>query len=226
MIHSIFKSLTCCIVLVACFQTKGQHSISAGTDIPLQYKIGYRFQVNDNFSLNANAGVLTSPYNDIILNIIASFGASENTINTIDEIFRFGVIYEIGAGYHLNNWIFQPRFQIIDLSAATTSQQDVERIIRQGLPVRRIGSGNNDLELKSTLYQIGFEVAREFPLENENSGIRVGFSGSFNIGSTSTLSSQVRSLEAASRLLNEELQETYRSYAIPLSLNVAYVFGF
>lgn len=199
-----------------------QHSISLGTDIPLQYKIGYHYQINEKFSAQGNFGILTSPYDAVILSIMESLGASETITNTLEKTFQFGLIYELGMNYHVNKWFVNPKFQIIHLTSANTSQQDVERVIGQGLPAPR-RAGNNDLNLSSTLYQAGFEVGRLFPLQNDRSFFRLGIGGSFNIGSKSDLSSDQRPLDVSNRLLNSELEETYQAYAIPISLNVSYV---
>ena len=46
------------------------HQIKIGTDIPIQYMIGYKFSSVTGLGFTVHAGILTKPYNDIILNII------------------------------------------------------------------------------------------------------------------------------------------------------------
>lgn len=203
-----------------------QHELLVGTEIPVQYKIGYAYTLSEKISVGASLGILTKPYDNMILNFMESMGVDEATVRIIDEMFTLGFIYEVEGKYHLKNWYLAPKFQVIHLTSDQTSVEDIEQITELELPNPRRSRANvpdNDLQLKSDLFQAGIGVGRKFFFTGKPYHIDIGLIIAFNIGSKSKLSSESRSLEAVSQELDAELKETYSSYAHLPSLKIGLV---
>ena len=71
--QTLFYLLSTLIFLSHFSAIAQKHSIKIGTDIPLQYAIGYDFQVNQKASAGVKVGIITTPYDDILLGLFELF---------------------------------------------------------------------------------------------------------------------------------------------------------
>lgn len=218
------------ILLGLNLSAKAQLRVLAGTQIPVQYNVGLDYQFAKRWAVNAHIGVLTKPYDQIILNIIEGFGTDEVYIRMIENAFQFGVVTDIGLRFHLNKKNYLGIYgQYIALSAQDTPQEVIESFFGVNLTTfPRIGglrniNNNIDLLLKSNLLQLGLTYGRVIPLTSRLD-LRLEFDISANIGSSSTLSSNTRNLTNLSTTVDNELSTFYRNYAFVPGITIHFAY--
>jgi hypothetical protein len=81
-------------------KTFSRSSIFIGTQIPLQFTAGYAYQLSHHFSAKAQAGLLTRPFDGLIVNSLQAFGLDKNLGRVIKKAFRTGSVLGIGLDYH------------------------------------------------------------------------------------------------------------------------------
>jgi hypothetical protein len=63
-------------------------SVFIGTQVPLQNTIGYGYQFSDRFSARAQVGILTKPYDGLIINSLEAFGLDKYLGKVIKKAFK------------------------------------------------------------------------------------------------------------------------------------------
>lgn len=80
--------------------TFSKSSLFIGTQIPLQFTAGYIYRISNHFSIKAQGGFLTQPYDGLIVNSLEAFGLDKNLGRVIKKAFRTGSLMGIGLDYH------------------------------------------------------------------------------------------------------------------------------
>lgn len=215
--------------------SQSAHSIKIGTEIPLQYSIMYEQKIKENITSNIQLGILTKPYDKIILSILQSLGTDKAIIKMIEDAFSFGNLISAGVNYHKNKNYVGFFSQYINLKAGTSStemlenyfQLDINDFIQiDGGQLNKITYKGQELEfiipikLKSELYQIGFLYGRRFPL-TEHFEICSEFALSKTFYSRNTLyifNSQ--SPLIINNIIDSELKQVYLKYSFIPTLNL------
>lgn len=206
-----------------------QSSLRLSAEVPVQFGLGYEGKISKRFSVAVSAGLLTQPNSTIIVNVLNELGTDEEITLMIEDAFKFGVVGELDINYNFNRNYVGCFVQVIGLHAGETPTSLIEDYFGTSVnsyPVKRgkTQSVEKYLKLNSTLYQAGILYGRRFPLKNKRFEIDAEFGFSANVGSNSTLSSDVRNLSTLSTAVDAELSGYYASYAFVPSLSVALVY--
>ncbi len=205
-----------------------RHYIKAGSEIPLQYAIQYEMRTGNSFSVNAQFGVLTDPYNDAIIFTLESFGVDDKTIRLIENAFQFGLIIDVGVNYHFGKNYMGVYGQWINLTAADTPFELVENYLGISFPIPPfIPDFVPEVSLQSELFQLGLLYGRRFSFKNHPAiEIHTEFAVSKNLGSRSKLSSENVEVDFVNDQVDKELDAIFSDYAYIPTLNIFFVYQF
>lgn len=225
-IMNVIKSLVGMILLLGAVETAAQQRIKALAEIPVQFGVGYEGNVSKRFSISVQGGVLTNPNSDLIINVLEKFGTDPDIILIIEDVFKFGLVGEVGVNYNFGKNYVGVFSQFINLRGKGTTPDPIEEYFDTTFPLFPGNPDNIDLKMRSSLLQGGVLYGRRFPLKNEHFEIDLEFGFSANLWSKSTLSSERRDLTEISERLDEELDYYYSRYAFVPSLSVIFVYNF
>jgi hypothetical protein len=231
------KKLFYILVVISTLSAKAQEkSVLFGTDFPTQYTLGGNLEYQ-NFSTQLQFGALTKPYDNIILDIIESFGADENLIEIVRKAYEKGFVFSLKQNYHFKNNLYTGIYlQYLSLNAAETPLDIINSYypeidltsswVSGGLPIlreKRYGDEVTEIRLKSNLMQVGLLIGYKFQFSNPKYEIRTELSASKHIYSSNEFSSQTPYPELLYQQLEADIAETYKQYAYIPSLNVYFV---
>lgn len=208
-----------------------QHSMKIGTQIPIQYAVQYDYQFHKRWSGNAQVGVLTKPYDNVILDVLNILGVDQEIVSVLKSAFEFGVVSQVGANYHFKKNYVGAFGSWVHLAAAETPVGAVEAAFNvnvRSYPTRPRQSSTTPvtLTLASDLYNIGVFYGRQFTFSNPRLELHTEFGFGKTLDSSSYVESPQRSLESLSAQVNSELHAIYLDYGFLLSINVFFVYKF
>jgi hypothetical protein len=208
-----------------------QSSIKIGTQIPIQYALQYDYQFHPRWSGNVQAGVLTKPYDQVILSLLKSLGVAQEIVNVLTSAFNFGIITQVSANYHFKKNYVCVTGSWLHLQAADAPVSAVETafgvsVASYPLRPRQIAKTPVTLTLSSDLYNVGILYGRRFIFKNPKIELHTEFSFAKVLGSSSYVESPQRSVESLSAIVNNELKTDYLDYGYLPSINVFFVYKF
>lgn len=211
------------------YSQNNKHFLKTGIDFPLQYKIGYEFKPVRNFSAELQVGLLTKPYDDIILEVIEGFGTDEEFIEIINESFKFGGIFTIQPKFHFRKNYTGIYGQLICLNASNTSVALLSSYFNKDFSI--LGDRQSlGLTLQTNLYQIGLLYGRYLQLNNSDFSLALEFGVSMNINSKNSFSSsrpyldQTKPVRQLYSELDDELSTLYKQYAFIPTVNFVFIY--
>ena len=201
-----------------------QLEISTGTQVPLQYAVGVQVRPLPAFSAQAGLGVITWPYDGMILQFLEWFNTDQEYLRMIEGAFEVGGSAEMRLRGHLGNWYLGAYGQYLTLRAADRPLDLIESyydIDLSSFPeFRRMNITSNEVQLKSELFQLGVLAGREFHFASPRWGMFLEVSVSKNIASRNRGYANGKELRALTVLIDDELDPVYRAYAYIPSVNV------
>lgn len=224
------------LLSVAHLSVAQKGSLLIGTDFPIQYTVGYNYGYGD-FSTQFQFGILTKPYDNVILSIVEGFGADPNIVNIVRNSFKNGKIITLKQQYHQKKMYFGVYLQNINLRANEVPLDIVEDYYNvnltsywSGIPIipgmLNYGNELTKIELLSRLWQIGLLVGRQFELSNPKLELRTEFSISKNMFSSNKFSSQTPYPQTLFNNMETDLKETYKKSAYIPSVNIYLLYHF
>lgn len=174
------------IGLIGFYSTYGQEvSMRLGTEFPLQHYIGVNYQHNEKFSADFSYGINDTPYNDELYDWIRVPSDKESLKDFLQDITEDGNVLSLGVNYHKDNWYFGIKAQYIKLYGSGSYKEIINSdLVREGLasgektlldsvltaldnPIARLFVNLDDqVEIESSLFQLGLKVGREFQFKN------------------------------------------------------------
>lgn len=215
------------LFVITSYSVKGQQTqLQVGTQIPLNYSIGVEQQVSRKFSVNFQAGILTSPYDQIILEVLKKFGTSEALTNTIGDAFSIGYMLQPTFKFNFGKNYFGLDYSFYSLIANDVPVDAIENYYSVTLPKRQINRTNN-FTLTSNLHNLGILYGRLFQFRNPHLHLKLEFSIAKTFSSSSTLTAEYGDVSHISPKIDDELNQYYIDYGYLPSLNVflVYVLG-
>lgn len=213
-------------------RTFSSHSIFIGTQIPLQYTVGYAYRFSDRFSARVQLGILTKPYDRFIRGSMEAFGLKKELGRVIAKSFQGGTIMGTGANYHFGKSYVGLYGQYIHLQSGGVTPADALGIYfnrdfssfdPKGLPAFQFS-------MQSNLFQLGALYGRQFKLKNPRWRIDAELSLAKVITSTSTFSSNRPGVDRTGlvkslyRALDREVGEAYQQHGWLPTINVYLVY--
>jgi hypothetical protein len=218
-----------CLLILIYSSSIGQHSIKAGTQIPIQYALQYDYQFHPKWSGNVQVGVLTKPYDQAILSILKSLGVDQEIVNVLTSAFNFGIITQAGVSYHFKKNYVGITGAWMHLQAADAPVSAVEAAFGVSVttyPIRPRQSLKSpvQLTLSSDLFNAGVLYGRRFTFKNPRIELHTEFGFAKTVASKSYIESEQRSVESLSTLVDNELQTDYPNYGYLPSINIFFVY--
>ena len=208
------------------------HSIFIGTQIPLQYSVGYAYRFSNHFSGRVQLGVLTKPYDRFIRGSMEAFGLNKELGRVIAKSFRGGTLLTTGANYHFGKNYAGLYGQYINLRSGGVTPADALGIYfnrdfsdfdPQGLPAF-------EFSMQSNLFQLGALYGRQFQLKSPRWRIDAELSLAKVITSNSDFTSNRSAVDRtglAKRLyqvLDREVGKAYQQHGWLPTINVYLVY--
>lgn len=211
------------------YSQNNKHFFKIGIDFPLQYKIGYEYKPVRNFSAELQVGIITKPYDNIILKVIEGFGIDEEFIEIIDESFKFGGIFTIQPKFHFRKSYAGIFGQLIRLNASNTSAELLSSYFNKDFLI--LGNIQSlELILQSNLYQLGLLYGRSFQLNNPDFSLALEFGVSMNINSKNSFSSNHPYLDQTQLVrqlyseLDNELSALFKQCVFIPTVNLIFIY--
>jgi hypothetical protein len=219
-----------------------KHHIMLGTDIPLQYAVGYEYKPVKWVGFQAKGGLLLPPYSQAILGILDLFGVESGIINMIDGAFEFGRVGQFSINFHTSKWYTSVYAQYFDLRASDVPQNLIENyygydfspINLPSVGLLNINRKRVQVTMQSELLQAGLGFGRKITIAKIIE-LRLELMLGKNIWNKTELDVSSVKGTVYGLLLNEDdlknqietdLSESYKKYAYTPSFNVYWVFRF
>lgn len=213
-----FLSLLLFLVLFSELIEFGQStSIFIGTQVPLVYSAGFEMESGFGLAFNAQAGILTKPYDQAILEMLKKLGTDEALTNTIGHAFNYGFVLQPALKYHFKSWYTGIHYSYFSLVASDAPADLIQNYYGISIPIL---FRNNTFRLNSELMNAGALIGREFHLKNPIWQINLELSLGKTFWSSSKLTSDSGELPRLSAAVDEKLNEYYLDYGYLPSLNV------
>ncbi|RDC58824.1 hypothetical protein [Adhaeribacter pallidiroseus] len=208
------------------------HSFFIGTQIPLQYNVGYSYRFPHRFAARLQVGVLTKPYDRFIRSSMEAFGLDKELGRVIAKSFRGGTLLSLSANYHFPKSYTGLYGQYIHLQSGGVTPADALGIYfkrdfsgfdPQGLPAFAFA-------MQSNLYLLGALYGRQFPLPNPRWRIDGELSLAKVITSSSSFSSNRPGIDRTVlakglyQVLDREVGAAYQQHGWLPTLNVYLVY--
>lgn len=206
-----------------------QHQLKIGTDIPLQFALGYNYSPDKGVGGGLKVGILTEPHSSIILAAMEAFGTQEAIVEIVRDGFKMGIVLDGSASWHWKKNYVGANLIFINLSAGEApldvidGNYDLDLLSYSDLLTSLFGQESMKINLNSNLLQMGFHYGRRVPLKDKLE-LQLEFGLSKNIGSTNNFSSDFPYPLTIYNAIDEDLQEAYRKYAIIPTLGIYLVY--
>lgn len=203
-----------------------------GTQVPLQFTVGYDYQISNQFSVRAQAGFLTRPYQGLIVNSLETFGLDKLLGRVIKKAFRTGTVLSIGSDYHFGKNYVGISGQYIHLKGGGITPADALSVYFKkdfsdfdltGLPVF-------EFSMQSDILNIGALFGHEFQLHNPNFSINTEAGLSKIVASQNSFSSNRSLIDATAfgqniyNELDKEMRTAYWKYGFIPTIGIYLVY--
>lgn len=217
--RKIIFALVLLLSLAANAQIKTPIFTELGTEFPLNYSVGLGSDIDDDFQINLRAGILTKPYDGIILNTLAAIGVDETIKNTVGDAFAYGLALKGGVNYRFAGFYTGVFYSFYHLTAVDVPTDLINNYFDINLPP--ISSFDLiEYKLKSDLHNIGLLIGKTFPI-NEQFEVATEFSVGKTIASKNSLSNTYeKEMLLATEIIHNELNPLFKKYGYLPSLNI------
>lgn len=171
-----------------------------GIDIPMQYLIGLNYQQGKHFSFDLSGGIITSPWNNELYDVIRVPSKHKARKEFLQETTDGGWVIGTGANYNFKNWYAGLFIQQIQLNASGSYryilnsdllQQEMTPEEKQQLDIALGIFGpfvnlNDEISLQTKLLQGGLKVGRRFFFKNPRFEFRLELAYSMNLNARTT----------------------------------------
>lgn len=195
--------------------------IWAGTNIPLFYTLGYQQSIGERFSANAQFGLLTTPYDKAVLEILEAFDTDEALTNTIGEAFTIGVNVQPTFRWYFRKSYLGLAYSYLSLRADECPADAIENYYGISIPALY----SREYTLQSELHSAGLLYGRVFTLKNPRCAIHLELSALKTFASKSEFKDDGILPALLNEPVDKELNETYVKYGMLPSINVFFVYN-
>jgi hypothetical protein len=124
--------LTC--LTVGSLRAQGRHELMIGTQVPIQFTAGYQYNASDRFAIRGQFGLLTPPYNKVILRSMEAFGFDKKLSRAVDEAFRQGLVGTLAPQLRFGSHSVVLQGQYVSLNGSITLQRAAALYLDRELP--------------------------------------------------------------------------------------------
>ncbi len=211
-----------------------RHTFFAGVQVPLNYTLGYRYQISRRVSAQVQGGLIAAPFSRYTLKTLEGFGLDPILSRAIGESFQRGNSVSVGVNLHARTpWYVGVYGQYIQLAAGPITPAD-----GLGVYFKRDFSGFGLLDspsfvfnLQSNLWVSGLRVGRAIRFGESRFGLNLEASLGKILSTKNTFSSNrpfVDGLGITQRLyanLDADIDTKLRANGYLPTLNVLFTYG-
>jgi hypothetical protein len=228
-----FLLFTC--LVPAGLRAQGRHELMIGTQIPVQFTAGYQYNATDRFAIRGQFGVLTPPYDKIILKSMEAFGFDKKLSTALDEAFRSGLVGTLAPQLRFGNHSVVLQGQYASLSGSIGLQRAAELYLGRDLPdlsgIPLLPAVMPTLNTRSNLFMLGLGYGWRFSPPDSRVSLQLEAGFSKILGSNSTFSSNLRILDNTGLArgvygqMENRLRDSYRQYGYVPSVGAYLVYS-
>lgn len=215
----IFIALVLLVSISANAQNEKTVIFEFGTEFPLNYSLGFGADIYDNIQFTFRTGILTKPYDAIILKTLDLFGVNESYTNSIGDAFTHGIVLKGGLNYNFEGFHIGAYYSFFRLNAADVPTDLLNNFYGINLP---LSSTFDFIEyhLSSNLHNLGVLVGKSFPI-NDQFSIVGELALAKTIASKNGISSNYdKEMVIATNIIHKELDPLFKKYGFLPSLNI------
>lgn len=217
----IFILFTAALILSSTrISAQNKTGLSIGIQFPLNYSIRFDNKLTSKTSFSITTGIITKPFDRLILKTLNTLGTSEALTNTVGEAWNYGVSIQPSILYHFKRSHFGVSYSFVFLTASEAPIDAINNYYSLSLP--RFHMFNQvEYDLSSNLHNTGLLYGYNIPFKNEKFGLKLEFSLLKTVSSKSKLTStQTIAHTTAPDLIDEELNQYFKKYGFIPSLNL------
>lgn len=206
-----------------------QQQLKIGTDIPLQYAIGYTYAPESGIGAGLKVGILTEPHNSIILELMETLGTNETIVDIVRQSFKVGIVLDGNASWHWKKNYVGVNLIYMNMHAGEAPLDVIDGYYNLDVLIDNplssfFQQSTMQINLNSCLLQVGAHYGRRIPLK-EKLELQLEFGLSKNIGSTNNFSSDFPYPQTLYNTIDEDLKAAYKKYAIIPTLGIYLVYN-
>jgi hypothetical protein len=207
-------------------QDKGP-SVMIGTQIPLQYTLGFNYHFSPAISARAQLGILNKPYDKLVLSIMEQFGLEKPIGRLIEKSLNHGLMYTLGVNYHFGKNYVGLFGQHTQLKGKITIEEAASAYFERDLSfLNPFGFSLLEVSARSNTTNIGVLYGRRFTFPDPRfeilaeAGIAKIISTTNYFSTSNRLLEQVPRVKEVYRNLSVDFKEAYRRYGYLPTINV------
>lgn len=228
------------VLLLNCLTTgslraQGRHELMIGTQVPIQLTFGYQYNASDRYAIRGQFGVLTPPYDKIILKSMQMFGFDKKLSTALDEAFRSGLVGTLAPQLRFGNHSVVLQGQFVSLNGSITLQRAGELYLDRDLPdlsgIPFLPAVMPTLTTRSNLFLLGLGYGWRLSPPDSRVSLQLEAGFSKILGSASKFSSNIGILDNTALArgvygqMENRLRDSYRQYGYVPSLGVYLVYS-
>jgi hypothetical protein len=228
------------VLLLACLTTgslraQGRHELMIGTQFPVQLTAGYQYNATDRFAIRGQFGVLTPPYDKVILKSMEAFGFDKKLSTALDEAFRTGLVGTLAPQLRFGNHSVVLQGQFVHLDGSINLQRAAQLYLERDLPnlsgIPFLPAIMPTLSTRSNLFMLGLGYGWRLSPPDSRVSLQLEAGFSKILGSDSKFSSNIGALDNTALAqgvygqMENRLRDSYRQYGYLPSLSVYLVYS-
>jgi hypothetical protein len=225
--------LTC--LATGSLRAQGRHELMIGTQVPIQFTAGYQYNISDRYAIRGQFGVLTPPYDKIILKSMEAFGFDKKLSLALDEAFRSGLVGTLAPQLRFGNHSVVLQGQYVSLNGSITLQRAAELYLNRDLPdlsgIPFLPAVMPTLTTRSSLFVLGLGYGWRLSPPGSRVSLQLEAGFSKILGSGSKFSSNIGILDNTALArgvygqMENRLRDSYRQYGYVPSLGAYLVYS-
>lgn len=205
-----------------------RNSLLAGTQIPLQFTVGYEHRLSRQVSARVQVGIVSKPYSSFIVDAMEANGMDKYLSRVIRKSFRGGIVLGLGPNFHFGKNYFgitgqYMRFRAGGITPADALsihfKKDFSQFDLNGLPLF-------EFAMQSNIINAGLLYGRQFQLRHPRLALHAEAGIAKIVASNNSFSSNRSSVDRtrfAANLyaeLDEEMRSAYWKHGFIPTLNL------
>jgi|GEM_PF-2853107 len=216
-------------------RAQGRHELMIGTQVPVQLTLGYQYNAGDRFAIRGQFGVLTPPYDKVILKSMEAFGFDKRLSTAVDEAFRTGLVGTLAPQLRFGNHSVVLQGQYVTLNGSITLQRAAQLYLDRDLPdlsaIPFLPAVMPALNTRSNLFLLGLGYGWRIAPPDSRVSVQLEAGFSKIMASSNRFSSNIGILDRTDLVqgvygqMDNRLKDSYRKYGYVPSLGVYLVYA-
>ena len=232
---ALFAALLLTCLGFGSLRAQGRHELMIGTQVPVQFTAGYQYNAGDRFAIRGQFGLLTPPYNKVILRSMEAFGFDKKLSRAVDEAFRRGLVGTLAPQLRFGNHSVVLQGQYVSLNGSIALSRAAELYLDRDLPdlsaIPFLPVATPTLNTRSNLFVLGLGYGWRIAPPDSRVSLQLEAGFSKILASANRFSSNIGILDRTGLAqgvygqMDNRLKDSYRKYGYVPSLGVYLVYA-